>query len=147
MVETPASGGAAVGSLAASLSTLPLFLAYFAGACGLTAIFVLLYANLTPHREIALIRAGNNAAAVTLGGALLGFVTPLASVIAHSAGLIDVLVWGLVALIVQLGGFLAARALLPGLPQAIEQGQLSDAIFLAGLSLSLGVLDAACMAG
>ena len=136
-----------MGTLASSLSTLPSFLAYFAGACVLTAIFVLLYANLTPHREIGLIRAGNNAAAVTLVGALLGFVTPLASVIAHSARLLDLLVWGVVALVVQLGGFVTARALLPGLPAAIEEGQMSDAIFLAGLSLSLGVLDAACMAG
>lgn len=136
-----------MGTLAASLSTLPLFLAYFAGACVLTGIFVLLYANLTPHREIGLIRAGNTAAAVALIGGLLGFVMPLASVIAHSARLFDVLVWGGVALVVQLGGFLVARALLPGLPAAIENGQMSDAIFVAGLSLSLGVLDAACMTG
>jgi putative membrane protein len=68
-----------------SLSTLPAFLAYFAGAGLMTAIFVLLYANLTPHREIALTRDGNTAAAVALVGGLLGFVVPLASVIAHSA--------------------------------------------------------------
>lgn len=136
-----------MGALADTLSTLPLFLAYFAGACLLTAAFLLLYVNLTPHREIALIRGGNNAAAVALIGGLLGFIAPLASVIAHSAGLLDLIVWGLVALVVQLGGFVAARLLLPGLPRAIENGQLSDAIFLAGLSLSLGVLDAACMAG
>jgi putative membrane protein len=136
-----------VGTLAASLSNLPLFLAYFAGACLLTGVFLLLYANLTPHREIALIRAGNNAAAVALIGGLLGFVTPLASIIAHSAQLLDVLVWGLVALVVQLGGFAVTRLLIPGLPRAIEDGRMSDAIFLAGLSLSLGVLDAACMAG
>lgn len=136
-----------MGTLASSLSTLPSFLAYFAGACLLTAIFLLLYANLTPHREIALIRGGNAAAAVALIGGLLGFVTPLASVIAHSAQLADLLVWGLVALVVQLGGFMAARLLIPGLPAAIEDGRMSDAIFLAGLSLSLGVLDAACMAG
>ena len=136
-----------MGKIADSLSTLPLFAAYFAGACGLTAVFVLLYANLTPHREIALIRSGNNAAAVALIGGLFGFVMPLASVIAHSARLLDVLVWGVVALVVQLGGFVIARLLLPGLPAAIENGQMSDAIFLAGLSVSLGVLDAACMAG
>jgi putative membrane protein len=136
-----------VGTLAVSLSTLPSFLAYFVGACVFTAVFVLLYANLTPHREIALIRAGNNAAAVAMTGGLLGFVTPLASVIAHSAQLLDLIVWGLVALVVQIGGFLAARFLIPGLPAAIEDGRMSDAIFLAGLSVSLGILDAACMAG
>jgi len=30
---------------------------------------------------------------------------------------------------------------------AIADGNVSDAIFLGGLSLSLGILDAACMAG
>lgn len=134
-------------ALGNTLSTFPAFLAYFVIGAILTAIFVVLYANLTPHREIALIRGGNTAAAITLVGGLLGFVIPLASVIAHSAGLVDLLVWGVIALVVQVGGFLVARGLLPHLPQAIEDGSTADAIFLAGLSLALGILTAACMAG
>jgi putative membrane protein len=133
--------------VATSLSTFPNFLLYFVTAVVLTAVFLILYTNLTPHREIRLIREGNVAAAVAAVGGLLGFVIPLASVIAHSAVLIDVIVWGIVALAVQIGGFFIARLVLPHLPQAIENGNLSDAIFLGGLSLALGVLDAACMAG
>jgi putative membrane protein len=113
----------------------------------LTAVFLVLYANLTPHREFRLIRDGNSAAAIALIGGLLGFVIPLASVIAHSAHLLDVVVWGVIAMAVQIGGFIAARMVLPHLPQAIESGNVSDAIFLGGLSVSLGILDAACMAG
>jgi putative membrane protein len=130
-----------------SLSTFPNFAAYFASAAVLTALFLTLYVNLTPHREFRLIREGNVAAAISLNGALLGFAVPLASVIAHSANLVDLAAWGVIALAVQLFGFTAARMLLPHLPQAIEQGNVSDAIFLAGLSLTLGILDAACMAG
>jgi putative membrane protein len=130
-----------------TLSTFPNFLLYFVLGGGLIALFLALYANLTPQRDIALIRAGNNAAAIALVGGLLGFVVPLASVIAHSAALIDLLVWGVVALFIQLGGFYAARMVLPHLPRAIEDGNVADAIFLAGLSLALGLLDAACMAG
>lgn len=133
--------------IATSLSTLPNFLVYFVTAALMTAAFIMLYVNLTPHREIGLIREGNVAAAICLTGALLGFVLPLASVIAHSAVLLDVVIWGAIALAVQLGGFVVARMVLPHLPQAIESGTVSDAIFLAGLSLSLGILDAACMAG
>jgi putative membrane protein len=129
------------------LSTFPAFLAYFASGGVLTTVFVLLYTNLTSYHEIALIRAGNTAAAVAFIGTLLGFVVPLASVIAHSASLIDLAVWGIVALVIQLGGFVVARLILPHLPRAIEGGNVADAIFLAGLSLSLGILDAACMAG
>ena len=133
--------------VATSLSTLPNFIVYFIIAALMTTAFLVLYVNLTPHREIRLIREGNVAAAICLTGALLGFVLPLASVIAHSAVIVDVVIWGAIALVVQIGGFLIARMVLPHLPRAIEQGNISDAIFLAGLSLALGILDAACMAG
>ena len=133
--------------LGSSLSTLPNFVVYFSLGGVLTAIFVVLYANLTPQRDIALIRGGNSAAALALVGALLGFEVPLASVIAHSVGILDLVVWGIVALVVQLGGFLVTRLVLPHLPQAIEDGNIADAVFLAGVSLSLGILTAACMAG
>jgi putative membrane protein len=136
-----------VTGLGSTLATFLNFVAYFILGGVLTAIFVTLYANLTPHRDIALIRGGNSAAAVALVGALLGFELPLASVIAHSAALVDLIVWGIIALVVQLGGFLVARLVLPHLPQAIEDGNIADAVFLAGLSLALGILDAACMAG
>jgi putative membrane protein len=136
-----------VTGLGSSLSTLPNFVVYFVLGGVLTAIFIVLYANLTPQRDIALIRGGNSAAALALVGALLGFEVPLASVIAHSAAIVDLVVWGIVALVVQLGGFLVTRLVLPHLPQAIEDGNIADAVFLAGVSLSLGILTAACMAG
>jgi len=133
--------------LGGTLATLPNFIAYFVFGAALVALFLVIYTSLTTHRELALIRAGNTAAAVVLSGALLGFVIPLASVIAHSATIVDVVVWGIIALVVQMVGFLTARMVLPHLPQAIAAGNLADAIFLAGLSLALGILDAACMSG
>jgi putative membrane protein len=136
-----------VAVLGGTLSTLPNFLAYFVVGSGLTALFLLLFAGVTTQRDIALIRAGNSAAAIVLAGALLGFVVPLASVIAHSAGLIDLMVWGIIALVVQLAGFLASRLVLPHLPLAITEGNIADGIFQAAVSLALGILTAACMAG
>lgn len=129
------------------LSTFPAFLAYFVTGGVLTALFLALYSNFTPYREIALISGGNTAAAITLAGALLGFEMPLASVIAHSVSLAELAVWGVIALAVQMAGFLLARVVLPHLPEAIDNGNVADAIFLAGLSLALGLLTAACMAG
>jgi uncharacterized membrane protein YjfL (UPF0719 family) len=67
--------------------------------------------------------------------------------IAHSSQPDRPDVWGIVALVTQLGGFLLARLLLPPLAEAIEQGSIANSIFLAGLSVSLRLLDAACMAG
>ncbi len=131
--------------LTQSLAGLPSFLAYFATAIGLLALFLLAYLFVTPYREIALIRAGNAAAAASLSGVILGFVLPLASAIAHSVGLLDMTVWGLVALVVQLLVYLAARLLLPDLVRDIPAGRIASGVLLGALSLAVGILNAACM--
>lgn len=128
-----------------SLSGLPAFISYFATAIGLLALFLTIYLFITPYREIALIRAGNTAAAASLSGALLGFVLPLSSAIAHSVSLLDMAIWGLIALIVQLLAYLAARLLLPGLAADIPAGQVAAGILTGALSLAVGILNAACM--
>lgn len=128
-----------------SLSGLPAFISYFATAIGLLALFLLIYIFITPYREIALIRDGNTAAAASLSGALLGFVLPLASAIAHSVSLLDMAIWGLVALIVQLLAYLAARLLLPDLVHDIPKGRTAVGILVGALALAVGLLNAACM--
>ncbi|MBO9664451.1 DUF350 domain-containing protein [Dokdonella sp.] len=131
--------------LAPSLATLPNFLAYFALAIVLAVSFLVVYVWITPHRELALIRADKPAAAISFGGAFLGFVIPLASAISQSVGLIDCAVWGLVALVVQALTFFAVRLLLPDLPARIERDERAAAILVAALSIGVGVLNAACM--
>jgi putative membrane protein len=128
-----------------SLAGLPSFLFYFATAIGLLLLFLLAYIFITPYREIALIRAGNAAAAASLSGAMLGFVLPLASAIAHSVSLADMTVWGLIALIVQLLVYLAARLLMPDLVRDIPDGKIATGVFLGALSVAIGILNAACM--
>ena len=128
-----------------SLAGLPAFLSYFAAAIGLLALFLLTYILITPYREIALIREGNPAAAASLSGAILGFVLPLASAIAHSVGLLDMAVWGSIALVVQLLVYFAARSLLPDLARDIPAGKVATGVFLGALSLAIGALNAACM--
>ncbi len=131
--------------LTQSLAGLPAFLSYFAAAIGLLALFLLTYILITPYREIALIREGNPAAAASLSGAILGFVLPLASAIAHSVGLLDMAVWGSIALVVQLLVYFAARLLLPDLARDIPAGKVATGVFLGALSLAIGALNAACM--
>src|SRR5713101_2005272 len=93
----------------ASVGGLDDFLAYFLMALVLVAVFLAVYVRVTPYREIALIRQGNLAASLSLSGALLGFVIPLASAIAHSVAWWDMLLWGAVALVVQLLSYFAVR--------------------------------------
>lgn len=127
------------------LATLPNFLSYFATALVLTAVFLIAYINITPVREWQEIRSGNAAAAISLSGALLGFVLALASVISHSGGFLDMLVWGAIAAVAQLLAFAVVRLLKPDLVQRISDGSLSHAIFLAAIALAVGMLNAACM--
>jgi putative membrane protein len=127
------------------LATLPNFLAYGASAIVLMSAFVYIYTAITPHREFALIKAGNVAASISLSGALLGFVLALASVIEHSVSLIDMVIWGIVALIVQLLAYFLVRLALPALSQGIEDNNISKAILLASTAISFGLINAACM--
>ncbi|MFV3410953.1 DUF350 domain-containing protein [Pseudomonas nitroreducens] len=127
------------------LQTLPNFLAYFASAIGLFGLFTRLYVRLTPYAEIQLIRQGNLSAAVALLGTLLGFALPLASAIAHSVSLIDMLIWGVVAMLVQMLVFLGLSRLVPELKSGIESDTLAHGVFLGGASLCVGLLNAACM--
>ncbi len=129
----------------ASLATLPSFLAYFGGALGLVAVFLFVYEKFTPYREFHMIGEGNVAAAISLGGAVLGFAMPLASVIAHSVGWLDMIVWGVVALIVQLVVYAVARLFAPRLIAHITAGQVAPATALATASLTVGLLNAACI--
>ena len=127
------------------LATLPDFLAYGVSAIVLMAAFVYIYTAITPHQEFALIKAGNIAASISLSGALIGFVLALASVIQHSVSLIDMVVWGIIALIVQLLAYFSVRLALPAISQGIEEGNVSKAILLASTAISFGLINAACM--
>jgi putative membrane protein len=51
----------------------------------------------------------------------------------------------LVALVVQLLGYGAARLLLPDLDRAIPAGEVATGVLLGALSLAIGILNAACM--
>ena len=128
-----------------SLAGLPAFGAYFGLAALLLGVFVAIYVRLTPYPEIALIRAGNPAAAASLGGALIGFALPLASAIANSVSLLDMLVWSVVALIVQLLAYLAARLAVHDLARNVHEGQVASGVFLGLLAVALGLINAAAM--
>ncbi len=127
------------------LATLPNFLAYFAAAIALLTVFVAIYLYVTPYDEIRLIRANNTAAAVTLAGAVLGFAMPIANVIAHSDTLYDLAVWGVIAGLVQLAAWGVARVALPTLKEDVAANRVAPAILVAALSLTIGLINAACM--
>ena len=127
------------------LATLPNFLAYLGTAIVLLVAFMAIYLYVTPYDEINLIRANNVAAAISLSGAVLGFAMPIANVIAHSDTLLDLAVWGVIAGIVQLLAWMVARVALPRLKEDIAAGRAAPATFVAALSITVGLINAACM--
>lgn len=131
--------------IVSSLFGLSAFGAYFAACIGLWVLFALLYATVTPYRELSLIREGNTAAACSYSGALLGFIIPLASAVTHSVGMTDMIIWGIVALVVQVAMFFVVRLLFPSIVQDIPNNQMAKGIFLGVMSLAVGIINAACM--
>jgi putative membrane protein len=84
---------------------------------------------------------------VSLGGTLVGLALPVANVVRNSHALLDVAVWGVVACVVQLLAYAAARLAIPQLAKDIPAGKVAPAIFLAALSIAVGLVNAACMEG
>ena len=118
---------------------------------GLTVLILFLgsvrYVLLTPHREIALIREGNSAAALSLAGVMIGLAIPLAVSLTASTSLIEIGIWGASTVVVQLLIFRIVDMILRGLPQRIQEGEISAAALLVGAKLATALILAAAVAG
>lgn len=122
------------------------FVVAFVAAGLFTLAFKLIYQWATPYNERALIREGNVAAAITLGGALLGYVLPLASALEHTVSLVEFAAWALLAGVIQIIAFTIVRAMvMSDFSDRISRGELAAAIYMATISLAVGLLNAACM--
>jgi len=128
-----------------SLTGLPAFLVYFCTAIFAVVVYLFVYTRITPHDEFKLIRDNDPAAAMALGLSLLGFTLPLVSAIAHSANIVDCLIWSLIALIVQIVVYFVIKIPVPNLSAKIAAGELAPAIWLGLSSLAAGALNAASM--
>ena len=106
-----------------------------------------LYAAVTPHREIQLIREGNTAAALSFGGVLVGIALPLAFALAASNSVLEIALWGATTIVVQLALFWLVDLLLRGLPQRIKQGEVAAAALLVGVKLAVAAILAAAVSG
>lgn len=131
--------------ISASLAGIAPHLVYFILSLVIAALFVAIYVYITPYPELALIREGNAAAAICLGGALVGFALPLAKAVAQSTSILDMLIWSAVALVAQLIAFFVVRLVLKDLSSDIRGGKSAAAIFLASVAIAIGLLNAAAM--
>lgn len=122
------------------------FIIAFAAAVLFFVAFKFLYQLVTPYHERDLIRQGNMAAAVALGGALIGYVLPLASALSNTVSLPEFAAWALLAGVIQIVSFIVvSRVVYKALAARIEAGELAAGIYLASISIGVGLLNAACM--
>jgi putative membrane protein len=128
-----------------ALLKLPDFALFFSVSLGLVGIYLLVYTLATSHNEFGLIRQNNIAAALSLGLSLTGFALPLSSAVVHANTIPDLMIWGIVAIIVQLIVYVLVRIVLPNLSARIAAGELAAALFLGAASLAAGVINAAAM--
>lgn len=122
------------------------FVIAFVAAGLFTIAFKYIYQWVTPYNEKALIRQGNVAAAIALAGAIIGYVLPLASALSHTVSLLEFAAWATLAGVIQIAAFTGVRLVaLPDVKARIENGETSIGVYLAGISIAVGVLNAACM--
>lgn len=122
------------------------FVVAFGLACLFLAIFKRLYQISTPYDERALIASGNPAAAVALGGAIIGFALPLASALSVTADPVEFTAWALLAGVIQIVAALVVRRfVVRDMVQRIEEGNVASAIYIAATSIGIGLLNAASM--
>ena len=124
---------------------LPIFMLH-----GGTAILMLIdgafiYSKITPWNELDLIMEGNTAAAVSFSGAILGIAIPLAAALSSSISIWEIVVWGSVAIILQITVFLILDLVLPNLSEQIKANKIAAGIFIASNKIALALMNAAAV--
>ena len=130
-----------------SLAGLQNFALYFFGALILLTVFAVIYTGITPHDEWRLVKKDKNtAAAVGFIGSIIGFAIALGSAVSNSIHVLDFILWGAIALVAQLIAFASVRfVILPQIAQRIDDNELSAGVILGGISVAVGILNAACL--
>ncbi|RXJ83634.1 DUF350 domain-containing protein [Arcobacter cloacae] len=124
------------------------FISFFLTAIALIIAFLYLYAIVTPYDDYKLIFEDNNiAAALGFGGAIIGVSIPLYSALVNSVSYTDFVIWGVIAILIQLIFALIVTRITGkySLEAKISQGVIPVGILMAFLSISIGLLNAGSM--
>ncbi|WP_273123812.1 DUF350 domain-containing protein [Metabacillus sp. HB246100] len=122
-------------------------LSYIGVAALLLLIGIILFEVTTKNKEFELIKNGNKAAVYAFGGRILGLAIVLYSAIANSVNLFDMVIWGSLAIVIQIVLFYLAELLTPkfNITKAIDEDNQAVGLFLLFLSVSIGLLIAASL--
>lgn len=124
------------------------FLAYLGVSLSLLVIGMLLFALSTPKiKEFQLIAKKNVAAALLLGGKIIGLALVLGSAVEYSVSLFDMAIWGVIGILAQILVFFLAEMLTVrfSIQQAIEEDNRAVGTMLLALSVAVGWIVAKCL--
>lgn len=127
------------------LSGLPFLLLHIAVTVGILLVGMAVYTLVTPFKDVQLIRDGNTAAAVAFLGAVLGLAIPLAFCLAGSVSALDILVWGVVTVALQIAGFRFVDMLIRDVSARIERGEVAAALALVAGKLAVAAIVSAAV--
>ena len=121
----------------ALFSGLPFLISHFFLTLLLLFLGITSYVLLTPIKEIKLIKTGNVAASISFSGALIGIGIPLASSLTVSNSLVEILIWGITAILLQLLCFKLTDTFLNDLGERINDNELASSILLFSIKISV----------
>ena len=114
-------------------------------AAVLLAVFFVVYTRTTPANEVLLIRQGNQAAALSLGGALIGLPITVGSALMHTANYQEFFAWAFGAMLVQVLAYAITTRVLNMSKDQIEANNTAFGGLLGAISISIGVINGACI--
>ncbi len=123
----------------------PDFLLYGLVTLAILIAGCVIHVLLTPMKEMKLIREGNTAAGVGLAGIILGLAIPMAASLASATSIWDLLIWGVIAILLQMLAFRVADLILRDLPKRIERNEMGAAVVLAAVKLATAMVMAAAL--
>jgi putative membrane protein len=126
---------------------LPILLLHLGVAALVLGVGIVVYTLLTPHKELQLIRDGNQAAGISLGGALVGLAIPVSVTLATGVSVADIAIWGAGTLILQLLLFTLTDLVLRNLSKRIVDGEIATASLLAAIKIAGSLLLGASLVG
>jgi len=121
------------------------YVMYLLASVAMISVFSLIYTKITPYDEIKMMREGKSAAALSFLGALIGFSLTLASSILHNDSFIAFAAWAGAAMIVQLVVYAGLSRLIPDMHNSLESNNVAIGALLGGVSLTFGIINAACL--
>ena len=127
------------------LTALPAFLAQFGIALATLVVAVAVVIRATPADELALVRAGNLAAAVWTAGTVVAMAMPIAAALRFSATTAEVAVWGGLAALIQIVTYFCAAAVVGKTRATLEAGELPSALLVASIQVGVAFVTAAAL--